>query len=81
MVRSEAHHRDYSKPLEVEWLCRPCHDDEHRHERQAARAKRQAEKLLARPKPIRSARRTVPGDPISPVKDGRPFVWRGRLRT
>lgn len=26
---SQAHHRDYSMPLEVEWLCRPCHDAEH----------------------------------------------------
>ena len=30
--RSEAHHPDYSKPLEVEWLCRRCHAEDHRRE-------------------------------------------------
>lgn len=25
-----AHHPDYSKPLEVIWLCRDCHCEEHR---------------------------------------------------
>ena len=26
----DGHHPDYSKPLEVEFLCRPCHLNEHR---------------------------------------------------
>lgn len=25
-----AHHEDYSKPLDVEWMCRLCHNDLHR---------------------------------------------------
>lgn len=29
---AQAHHPDYSKPLEVEWLCQPCHRSEHRRQ-------------------------------------------------
>jgi hypothetical protein len=30
-VKSEAHHEDYSNPLEVEWLCRWHHAERHGH--------------------------------------------------
>ena len=33
--RSQMHHEDYSKPLAVTWLCRPCHLAVHKHKRAA----------------------------------------------
>lgn len=28
-IKAEKHHEDYSKPLAVDWICRPCHLEYH----------------------------------------------------
>lgn len=33
--KSQMHHHNYDKPLEVEWLCRPCHMRLHQEERRS----------------------------------------------
>ena len=35
-VKSLAHHEDYDKPLEVMWLCQPCHKQRHKEINHAA---------------------------------------------
>jgi len=40
-TKAQAHHADYSKPLDVEWLCVKCHTDEH-HKTPEGRATEQA---------------------------------------
>jgi len=30
VARLHAHHDDYAKPLEVDWLCASCHGNRHR---------------------------------------------------
>lgn len=34
--RAQAHHHDYSKPLDVTWLCAYHHAQEHKHDRRTA---------------------------------------------
>jgi ribosomal protein S27AE len=35
-AKTDAHHEDYSKPLDVIWLCRKCHQQRHRELRQGS---------------------------------------------
>ncbi len=46
-VRLDAHHADYSKPLDIEWLCCACHGGRHRIDAPAIHAA-EDERALAR---------------------------------
>jgi hypothetical protein len=43
---AEKHHEDYSQPLEVRWLCRPCHLAEHRADNHVEHTGRNADVAL-----------------------------------
>jgi len=36
-AKTHAHHDDYTKPLEVRWLCAPCHTAHHKEMREQSR--------------------------------------------
>lgn len=35
--KAQIHHEDYTKPLDIQWLCRPCHQAHHHQTAQADR--------------------------------------------
>lgn len=43
--RIEAHHEDYSEPLNIEWLCSSCHKSLHVRQNRRDRARRQLRRL------------------------------------
>lgn len=52
-----AHHRDYSKPLDVMWLCPRCHADEHARLNEEASDGREIERHVAARDEVEGRRR------------------------
>lgn len=46
-TKVEAHHDDYTKPLQIRWLCKLCHADHHFAERMAKRQQEKRKKQSA----------------------------------
>jgi hypothetical protein len=45
--KSEAHHEDYSRPLDVNWLCTTCHNERHNQIRKCLRLKNPKPPIMA----------------------------------
>jgi len=48
-AKVEMHHEDYSKPLDVKWLCRTCHVDLHTERNRSKALEREAQSINDNP--------------------------------